>query len=203
MPSEPLYDDLASGLRDARGGRRKAQPLDVEVVRAVTEEDLPKLEDRSLVPASGPITAISLKSLRAGHHQVARLLAEGRPGEEVSLLTGYSPAYISTLKSDPTFRELLSYYEQNKVQAHVDLIERMKTLGLSTLDELQRRLEEESDSWTKRELMDLAKMLLPNQSGESPAQSVGPRSNVPLVNISFITPDGGSASKFIELEPNK
>jgi hypothetical protein len=140
----------------ARGGRRPAEPLHISVVRELTEADLPALRAPPPVAAPGQ----KLLQVKHTHHQLARLLALGCEQAEASLITGYSPSYISTLKSDPAFRELLAYYELQREQIFVDAEERMKSLGLSALDELQRRLETETDQWSRRELMELSELML-------------------------------------------
>jgi len=66
----------------------------------------------------------------------------------------------------------------------------MRTLGLSTLDELQARLEAEPESWSKRELMELAELTLlksrvlpPTGSDSGP----GSTSGGVQVNLQFVT----------------
>jgi hypothetical protein len=102
----------------------------------------------------------TLKHIRHNHHQLARLMALGVPQEEISLITGYSPAYISRIKSDPTFEALVDYYHNQRDEVFVDVVDRMKTLGLASIDELQRRLEDEPDEWSRRELMELTELML-------------------------------------------
>jgi hypothetical protein len=140
----------------SRGGRKPAGELFIEVVRSLIPEDLPKLVSPDLL-ATKPIP---IQTLRASHHQLAQLLAQGRPDTEVSLLTGYSISRISILKSDPTFQELQASYQVIRNQIFVDTLERMKILGLSTLDELQERLETEPERWSNRELMEMADLML-------------------------------------------
>lgn len=180
--TEELFDELLLG--DARGGRRPARPVALEVERELTEEDLEALESKdspALSAAQGTLASISF-----AHHQLARLVAQGLPNPEVSLLTGYSTAYISLLKGDPAFAELLAYYALQEEAKHVDVMERMRTLGLSTMDELQRRLAEEPDGWTKRELMELAElMLVKPRAAQAPSAGGSP---AVAVAVTFVTP---------------
>lgn len=144
-------------IPSARGGRRRPEiELLCEIVRGLTEEDLPKLES----PDSLGTTPIPIQQLRATHHQLAQLLAKGMPDNEAALITGYSPSRISILKTDPAFSELLASYRELREGVFVDTLERMRILGLSTLDELQERLENDSKSWSHRELMEMADLLL-------------------------------------------
>jgi hypothetical protein len=167
-------------LPPAQGGRKPSVPLTVEVVRELTPDDLPALEGAT--PSSGQ----RLLQIRNSHHALARLLAQGTKQEEASLITGYSPAYISTLKNDPAFEELLSYYATQREQIFVDVLERMKSLGLSTLEELQHRLETEPEKWQRRELMELAElMVVKPMAAKLGAQGPGGGNGV-TVNVSFV-----------------
>jgi hypothetical protein len=88
------------------------------------------------------------------------MLATGTKQEECALITGYSPVYISIIKTDPTFQDLISYYTAQRELVYVDAIERMRTLGLNTLEELQSRLEEDPSAFTNRELFEQAELTL-------------------------------------------
>jgi len=127
--------------------------LIVEIVRALDDQDA-----RTGEPIGAGVPA--LQSIRASHHQLAQLIAQGRPDTEVSLITGYSTTRISSLKADPSFAELLDGYGTIRQQIFVDTLERMRVLGLSTLDELQERLETAPEKWTNRELMEMADLML-------------------------------------------
>jgi hypothetical protein len=148
----------------------------IEIVRSLDDSDLSKLITPDLLHTK----PIPIQKLRASHHQLAQLLAQGRPDTEVSLITGYAPTRISILKSDPTFQELMASYQTVRNQVFVDTLERMKILGLSTLDELQERLETDPERWSNRELMEMADLMLvkprvntQNFSTNSPGAPVG------------------------------
>lgn len=147
---------MSASIGPSRGGRRQAPELVIEIVRPLTEEDLPRL----ISPDPVNSKPIPIQALRASHHQLAQLLSQGRPDSEISLITGYSPSRISILKSDPTFKELMASYQNIREQVFVDTLERMKILGLSTLDELQERLENAAERWSNRELMEMADLML-------------------------------------------
>lgn len=172
-----------------RGNRRPAPELWVEIVGPITEADLPRL----INPDSLGTTPIPIKTLRASHHNLAQLLARGIPDNEVSLITGYSPSRISILKSDPSFAEILASYREIREHVFVDTLERMKILGLSTLDELQERLETVPDKWTNRELMEMAELLLvkpriATPMGQGSAAGANPGQGV-TVNVQFVKAD--------------
>jgi hypothetical protein len=142
-------------MAPARGGKkpRKKQVI-WEVIRSL------KPEDMTLLNTSLPSPRASLTQIRHSHHQLAQLLSEGRQQSEAALLTGYSPTYVSVLKDDPSFQDLIAYYAAQQELVYVDVLERMKSLGLSTIDELQNRMEEDASSFTNRELMEQAELML-------------------------------------------
>lgn len=158
VPSTDSVQQLNLGaiaLGPAKGGKkpRKKQVM-WEVIRSLTPDDY------TLLNTSLPAQRASLTQIRHSHHQLAQLLSEGRQQSEAALLTGYNPAYVSVLKDDPSFQDLIAYYAAQQELVYVDVLERMKSLGLSTVDELQNRLEEDSTSFTNRELLDQVEMML-------------------------------------------
>lgn len=169
------------GLPPARGGR-VPQRVEWEVVRSLrVPDDLPLLLERQ------PKRASSLKQIRHTHHQLARLIAVGSADAEASQITGYSPAYISKIKKDPSFEELVEYYAVQKEQIFVDVVDRMRVLGLSTLDELQNRLEEEPEEWSRRELMELAELMLVKPAAARTNLATTASAPPVSVNVKFVT----------------
>lgn len=159
----------------------------IEVVRALTPDDIPKLQNPSPVNTA----PIPIQTLRASHHQLAQLLTQGRNDTEVALITGYSITRIAFLKADPTFKELMAGYADIRQTVFVDTLERMKILGLSTLDELQERLEQDPQRWSNRELMEMADLMLVKPKLATPmgqasaATGANPGTGVTL-NIKFV-----------------
>lgn len=188
---EALLDEVTFG--NGRGGRRQAEDISISVVRSLTPEDVPALQAKHATGGPGQ----KVIALRHSHHQTARLLAEGLENAEVSLITGYHPNYISgVLKNDPAFCELVEHYESQTKIRFVDLVERLRASGLSALDELNRRLEEETGSWSRRELMEFVELSL-SKVVEPKTAPVGP---AVAVAISFVqaTPPAGVT---IDAEP--
>jgi hypothetical protein len=184
--ADSVRDLDLSLLRPARGGRkpRKKQVM-WEVIRSLTPEDIP------LLNTTLPAPRATLVQIRHTHHQLARLLSEGRSNSDAALLTGYSPTYVSVLKDDPSFQELVAHYGMQEELYHVDVLERMKMVGLTTLDTLQERLEEDSSSFTNRELMEQAELMLvkpmvATRGGILPGVAAGPASNGVSINVNFI-----------------
>ena len=185
-------------IGSARGGRKPQREADIAVVRSLTVDDLASLGES---PDEKTLPSGQLQRLGYRHHQIAQLIARGMEEGEVSLITGYSPSYLSVLKSKSDFRSLVEYYHLQREQVFVDVLERMKDLGLQTLDELQGRLDAEPEKWTKRELMDMAKLLLVD-SGASGGGFHGSSGGAPqvAVNVSFVRAAHPGSATVIDVE---
>lgn len=158
-PDPSFFSDLATlvegteyRLPAPRG--RKQQEIELEFVKNLEPGDL------ALLSESAHTTQL-LAEIRAPHHRMAQLIAQGTENWEVALLTGYSPAYISRIKNeDQAFKELVESYIGMEEEKFADVLDRMRTLGLTAAEELQQRLTDNPADWTKRELMELEKLNL-------------------------------------------
>lgn len=182
-------------LGSARGGKRQeSSPLTCEVVRELTEEDLPVLREP---PRVGGATQ-QLTKVHHSHHQLARMLAQGMEAVAASAATGYSQSYISLiLNHDPAFAELVAYYASEREAVFVDTLERMKSVGVDSLEKLHQRLLDENIEWSNRELMEAVKLLLvePQRSGANVGAGAGAGSAAGVtVNVKFVQggPEGSS-----------
>lgn len=149
--------DLGSG----RGSRKKAEELEISVARLLTEADLPAILNPPALPTTSRPT---LKSLRPSHHKLAQLVAEGKSGPEISLLTGYATAYLSTLKDDPAFAELVDYYLSQQKEIFIDAQQRLRLIGMDAADKLHEHLNDPTKVWSHRELMDVIKLTMPAET---------------------------------------
>lgn len=140
----------------ARGGKKPGKPLVMEIVRELTEQDMKELSGvgHSAAPQG------QLVALRHGHHMLAQALAKGMTPGEASLVTGYSSPRISVLLAYPAFKELVAHYQSLVDDRFVDAVERMKQLGLTTLEELQERIDTAPESFTHNQLMEMTQLLL-------------------------------------------
>ena len=163
-------------LDDASPTRLRA-PLRIRVVRPLIPEDF---ED---VPT--PTPPPSLRELKASHHHLAKLLADGRTTEDASRITGYSTGYISRLRGDASFAELITHYTTVEELAAVDYLGAMRAAGMDALDLLRRRMEDDPGSLTNGQLSDAVKLLL-----VEPMKSEALRGCVtaggPALRISFV-----------------
>lgn len=117
-----------------------AAPLHLEVVRELIPDDL-----KALVNA--PKTDVPvLQRLRAIHHRQAMLVAEGKPNNEIAAIVGSTAQRIVQLKHDPTFMELVGYYQDQIITAQLEDSARLKDKLVDTaemaLDEIRDRLED-------------------------------------------------------------
>ena len=165
---DQLVSDIGLSLPSAKG--RKAAALLVGHPRPLTAEDAAAAHsapEGALPTSHAPV----VKQLRSRHHTLAQMLAQGMSEQIAAITSGYSLSRISILKADPAFKELLQYYTtQNKLVA-IEVAERMAQLTGEALEELQNRLDEESDSVTNKELMALSEMLL-DRTGHGKSQTV-------------------------------
>ncbi len=162
--NSPDLPDLVEefDLGSAKGGLAGVNrlPLTVEVVRPLGEADLPSILNPPLVAAPAPV----IKSIRASHHKLAQLIAEGKAGTEISLLTGYSQSYLSTIQGDPAFEELVNYYSTMRTEIFIDVQERLRGIGIDASEKLHEQLHDPTAVWSKRELMEVMKLTLPAET---------------------------------------
>lgn len=144
------------------------------VSRALSPADLASLLNGHPAPKQ------SLRRIRDSHHAMARLVAEGRPGTEISALTGFTPSSISILKNDPAFAELVAFYRAEQRDAYASLADRMALLSLDTIQELQDRLANAPETFSIDDLQEQVK-LLADRTGHGPQS----RSDVRVTHVGF------------------
>lgn len=153
-------DDLDLDLRDLvvpkSRGRTPTQFSHV-YSRDITESDILILQANPVRDVETP----SIMKLKSSHHNLARLLAEGRTGVEASYITGYSQSRISILKSDPAFMELVVYYAGQAEEVFINVHERLANLGLDALEALHEKLlDPEGPDLSIKELKDIVELTM-------------------------------------------
>jgi hypothetical protein len=186
----------------ARSSARK-QPWQVAVDREIGDEDLVLLSGSFYAPAD---PKAPLANIRDPHHTLARLVALDKPAVEISAITGYSPARINTLRADPAFKELVAHYAEIEGSAKADISEQIKAAALSSLSILQERLDEDPDSFSNKELREIANAGL-DRIGFGPQSKIDVRVNDTAKIIEqmaqLMKQEGGvilSQTEFIEAE---
>lgn len=185
-----ILEDVVIG--SARG--RKPKEATFHVVRELTRADLDLLVNP---PPKGLVTR-PLAAMRTAHHNLARLVAEGIKGVEISARTGYSQSWISILQQDPAFQELVAYYSEQREEAFVDFQQRLASFGLTCMEELQARLEEDPKNVKWRELLEAMQMALDRSvtPNARPSQGGGSLN----LKIEFVGKDDG---KIVDITPEK
>lgn len=150
-------------MTDVKTRGRTMSPLELEIISSISEEDLLNRNEGALVSSEAP----TLSRIRGIHHEIARLLASGLKPADVSAATGYSLSRISILQKDPSFRELLSFYEAKSDEVFVDVRKRMAVLGLDAASELADRLENKPETLSNSQLIEISKASL-DRAGFSP-----------------------------------
>lgn len=163
------------------------EPLQAAYVRDLTPFDL-----ESYVSNPTPVhnAVPSVKSIRASHHQLAQLLARGASHNEAALITGYAPATVYNYASnDPAFKELVAFYTRERDLAFADVMQKMSTLGSDVLDILKEQIDDNPQTFTKRELMELVDLTLvkPNRVPGGMATTPTAGAGV-VVNVKFTSP---------------
>lgn len=180
---EALFADLPRRGRGAAGG------LMVEAGRELTPADAAAIA--AGVAVSGTVSPLT--RLRHSHHELARLLAEGRPAVEVCAITGKSQSWVSTLQRDPAFAELVEYYRVQKDAVYMDVHARLAGLGTDAINELQHRLDTDPEGLRVREVLEIAQLALdrsvaPPKGGTNNGGGPGNGTAAVQVNVSFVQP---------------
>lgn len=168
-------------------GRRASQPLQATIERQLDRGDIEQLwnekpgQGKVDAPQPGPSQSVSpIQRLRTSHHLLAKLLAEGTAQVEVAMITGYSQTYISNIQKDPSFAELLTYYKSQLGEVYLNVHQRLASLGMDVVDEMQHRLNSEPDAWTLKDLEEVGKMAL-DRAGFGPQSTVNHKGSIALV----------------------
>lgn len=171
--------DLVAEIMAPSSRGRKPSGVQGSVTRELEPSDIQKLHGLSF-GALGSV-APPLKRLKHSHHGLARLVADGVREGEISSITGYSQSYISTIKKHPDFVDLVAYYAEQKREVYLDVHQRLSSLSMDAVDELQGRLAEEPDRFDNRELKEIAEMGL-DRVGYGKATQVNHSHKIALVD---------------------
>jgi hypothetical protein len=147
-------EDSLAALGPPRPGAKSKPLAPFCLGRELEDGDVP-----ALAAPPPPVTPVqTLSRISSKHHELAALVARGMSDVEISVATGYSGAYLSTLRQDPSFAELVAYYRDQSEIAAVDGLKRLHQLGMSAVDELQKRVDENPDDWSNGSMMRLAEL---------------------------------------------
>lgn len=150
---------MSLGLRTVG---RAAMPVDYEIERELTVDDLATLNE-----PRGSVAPPSVTRLRERHHALARSLAAGHTHTEAAAITGYERARISVMLADPAFRELVEHYRTQVDVAWRDGAQAMADLHLDATTILHERLVESPDTFDNSDLLETMK-LTADRTGHGP-----------------------------------
>jgi hypothetical protein len=171
---------LLAQLDGALGFNVPREQLEIEFVKELTES-----EAAALRPAR--TKQQDLRVLRQSHHQLAKLLAQGRSPGDCALITGYTLGAIENLRNNGVFVELIGSYKVTEELIAADLAGQEAVLKFATLAKLQRLLEAEPEDGLKEftigQLQDQLKVL---QSKVAGGPGFAPGGFAPSVNVSFV-----------------
>lgn len=143
------------------------------VTRSLEAEDVEeaaaagvRTESDSLPGGISPV-----QKLRFSHHQLARLLVQGVPGTQAAASLGMHPQRVYQLQNDPTFQELLQSYEEQAEQIFQSVQERLMLTGMSALERLDDKLEDEDEDLSVGELRGIMQDTF-DRAGFGPQQTV-------------------------------
>lgn len=143
----------------------------IEEVHSLTVQDLERGRDRleSGEPKYSNFHAeqTPLKAMRQSHHRVAQLLAVGTDETTVARICNLNNSYISILKTDPAFKELLAHYSDHAAEEWADFIGTARDLSMDFLQELSTRLNDKPESFTIGQINEVIKTLA-DRSGNAP-----------------------------------
>lgn len=176
-----LVDQILFGKASGRSVKKGS---DWEKVRPLSESDIEAIEQG----AASSVATPSLKSLGARHHSIAQKIAQGMSSTDISLITGYTPQYVNQLKNDPAFKELIEYYSSQVELKFVDVVDRMKQLGVSAVEELQRRIDEKPEEMSNGVLRDIAETMIikPVQAMAQAKAAANGTGGIQKVQIEFV-----------------
>lgn len=140
------------------------EPISLTQADLVLLQEVPK--ETSVNGAIAP-----LKRLRERHHALARLLASGGTTmAEASIITGIGISQISILKNDPSFKELVLFYQNEVRDEYRTMHAQLAGLGEDAVAELRRRVEDDPESIGFTSLLDLVTKIA-DRTGHGPTSS--------------------------------
>lgn len=135
--------------------RKRPAPVWAVADRELRQADIDLEQSTYKGSEAEPIQRITQR-----HHMLARMLAAGTSPGEAALFCNYTQSRVSILQQSPAFIELVSLYKREVDEQFTTVIENMADLSADALEELRRRLEDEPDNFSNRELLALADSML-------------------------------------------
>jgi len=147
---------------------RASKKLVYAVGRELTSEDINKLNVERGVQKPLP----SIKRLSDRHKNLARLLAAGKSDWDAALICGYAATYVSILKTDPAFIELMKIYGEERDIQFKTATEMLAGMSVDALHIIQEHMENDElmEKASLGQKLELAKFVT-DRSGNGPQTS--------------------------------
>ncbi len=139
----------------------------VESYASLTAEDVRDITDHLESGTTLGVRAPPLSAIRHTHHRLAQLLSMGMDETKAAKLCNYTYGYVSVLKADPAFQELLAYYTKGVDEEFADFVSAASDLSLDMMGRLREVLETSPEKLSPTHLMEAIK-LLADRSGHAP-----------------------------------
>ena len=138
-----LYDSISADIGEAlaEAGQSKVPAVTCTIEDELQPEHLAEYVERVGNLPAQKSDEKDLATLRARHHQVARLLALNLPEGLVAELSGYTAAHISTLKNSPAMIELINHFRAPGDNATKIMAEKLRLLADMSIEQLFTKLE--------------------------------------------------------------
>lgn len=136
---------------------------------AIMDEQPLGYDDLNDLAEQRSVGETQLQRIRSIHHKIAQMLAQGCANVEVAAAVSMNPTYISVLRADPAFQELLSHYENAEQEAWADVRKKAALVGMTAVEVLQDRLLENPDRVSTKDLVQVVQSGL-DYGGHKPAQ---------------------------------
>lgn len=130
----------------------------------------------ALLATERGIQPTQIQRLSERHHALARCLAAGLSVADACAVTGYTPSRVSILKGDPSFEELIAFYQGGKAELVLDIGQKMLQNAKEAAAILGERLEEKPDEFAPDTLLDI-------QKAGADRNGHGPSSRTTNVNV--------------------
>ena len=202
-----MAEDLLSEIGLGEGPSGPPITKEPLFIRDLTADDIQSLAKRA---AYGSQPGQLIQKLRAPHHTLARLLAEGKKHPECSIVTGYTVEYVVMLERDPAFQELVAYYREQITPIYLNVHERLASLGAMAMEIIQERMTdpEKVKTMTTGQLREIMNDALDRSSAPSKVGAFGAggasQGPAPAININFVaapTLPAVSSPKLLEISP--
>lgn len=142
---------------------RASKPVEAELEQHLTKEDLDSLlEERGTKPPE-------IKEMRERHHNLARLIAEGKKPGEAATIARYTLSRVSILMTSPAFQDLVAHYREMVEDQYIGFNAQLAALGVDAANIISERLEDNPDEVTMGALLQLV-TISADRTGHGPSQ---------------------------------